>query len=86
VDIFLQSFIIGFSGAMMPGSLLTYTIDKSMKSGPKAGVLVSLGHALLELALVILLFFGIGKYLETPVAQTIIGILGGAVLVFLASA
>jgi len=82
VDIFLQSFIIGFSGAMMPGSLLTYTIDKSMKSGPKAGVLVSLGHALLELALVILLFFGIGKYLETPVAQTIIGILGGAVLVF----
>jgi threonine/homoserine/homoserine lactone efflux protein len=82
VDIFLQSFIIGFSGAMMPGSLLTYTIDKSMKSGPKAGLFVAFGHALLELVLVILLFLGIGKYLETPAVQTVIGGLGGSVLIF----
>lgn len=66
----------------MPGSLLTYTIEKSMKSGPKAGIFVSIGHALLELLVVILLFLGVGKYLETPLAQMIIGILGGAVLIF----
>jgi threonine/homoserine/homoserine lactone efflux protein len=82
MDIFIQSLIIGFSGAMMPGSLLTYTIEKSMKIGPKAGFLVSVGHSLLELLLVILLFLGLGKYLETPLAQMIIGILGGAVLIF----
>jgi len=66
----------------MPGSLLTYTVEKSLKIGPKAGPLVSLGHALLELVLVILLFIGVGQYLETPLAQMIIGFLGGAVLIF----
>lgn len=74
--------LIGYSGAMMPGSLLTYTLDKSMKTGAKAGILISIGHALLELALVILIFLGVGKYLGTSAAQMIIGILGGLVLIF----
>jgi threonine/homoserine/homoserine lactone efflux protein len=67
---------------MMPGSLLTYTLDKSIKTGAKAGILISIGHALLELALVILIFLGVGKYLGTAVAQMIIGMLGGLVLIF----
>jgi threonine/homoserine/homoserine lactone efflux protein len=74
--------LIGYSGAMMPGSLLTYTLDKSIKTGAKAGILISIGHALLELALVILIFLGVGKYLGTAVAQMIIGMLGGLVLIF----
>ena len=81
VEVFLQSLLIGYSGAMMPGSLLTYTLDKSIKTGPKAGLLISLGHALLEFFLVILLFLGLGKYLGTPVVQLIIGLLGGIVLI-----
>jgi threonine/homoserine/homoserine lactone efflux protein len=80
--IFIQSFLIGFSGAVMPGSLLTYTIERSMKSGAKAGLLISLGHALLELLLVILLLLGVGKYLGTTVAQIIIGFTGGIMLLF----
>lgn len=82
VQIFLQSLLIGYSGALMPGSLLTYTLDRSIKSGAKAGLLISIGHALLELVLVVLLFLGIGRYLGTPLAQMIIGILGGIVLFF----
>ncbi len=82
IEVFLRSMLIGYSGAMMPGSLLTYTLDKSMKTGAKAGILISLGHALLELSLVILIFLGVGKYLGTTAAQLIIGILGGLVLIF----
>lgn len=82
MDIFIKSFIIGFSGAIMPGSLLTYTMEKSIKSGPRAGIAVSVGHALLELLLVILLFLGVGRYLQTPLAQVIIGTIGGIVLIF----
>lgn len=81
VEVFLQSLLIGYSGALMPGSLLTYTLDKSIKSGTKAGLMISIGHALLELVLVILIFLGIGKYLGTTTAQLAIGILGGIVLV-----
>ena len=82
IEVFLQSMLIGYSGAIMPGSLLTYTLEKSIKSGTKAGVMISIGHSLLELVLVILIFLGIGKYLGTPPVQMIIGIIGGIVLIF----
>lgn len=82
IGIFLQSLLIGYSGAVMPGSLLTYTIEKSMKSGAKAGLMISVGHALLELVLVVLLFLGVGSYLGTTHAKILIGLIGGIILVF----
>jgi threonine/homoserine/homoserine lactone efflux protein len=82
-EIFLQSILIGYSGAMMPGSLLTYTLDQSLKHGFKAGLLISSGHILLEFLLVILILFGFGQYLTAAPAQMIIGVLGGIVLLFL---
>ncbi len=80
VAIFFQSLLIGYSGAMMPGSLLVYTMDKSMKTGARAGLLISIGHALLELLVVALLFMGVGTILKTEAAQTVIGIVGGFIL------
>lgn len=82
IRIFLQSMLIGYSGAIMPGSLLTYTLDRSIRIGAKAGFLISVGHALLEFLLVVLLFLGAGRYLQMPLAQIIIGGVGGAVLIF----
>lgn len=83
IAIFLKSLIIGYSGAVMPGPMLTYTVDKSLHHGAKSGLLVSLGHAFLELLLVILIFIGAGKYFATDTAKTIIGIIGGIILVYL---
>ena len=85
VAIFLQSLLIGYSGAVMPGSLLTYTLDQSLKSGVKAGFMVALGHISLELLLVILIFLGFGQYLNTNLAQIVVGLCGGIVLIFLGS-
>lgn len=81
--IFLQSLIIGYSGAIMPGPMFTYTVDKSIRYGIKPGLLVSLGHAFLELILVILIFAGIGKYLATDLASIIIGLIGSLILAYL---
>lgn len=75
-----SAFVVGLSGAMMPGSLLTYTIRKSLGSGPRAGFLVVLGHALLELALVTLIFLGFDRFLQSDAAQIIIGAGGGILL------
>ncbi len=80
VSIFLQSLLIGYSGAMMPGSLLTYTIDRSIKAGAKSGPLIVIGHSLLELVIVVLIFAGAGRVLATDTAQMIIGFAGGLVL------
>jgi threonine/homoserine/homoserine lactone efflux protein len=84
LGIFINSLIIGFSGAVMPGTVLTYTIDRSMRYGSRAGFLVSLGHALLELILVIMIYLGLGKLLASDIIRMIIGIIGGLVLLYLA--
>lgn len=81
--VFLKSLIIGYSGAVMPGPMLTYTIDKSIQRGAKSGLLVSFGHAVVELLLVIFLFVGAGKYLTMSISKTIIGIIGGIILVYM---
>ncbi|MBP1761838.1 MAG: putative threonine efflux protein [Firmicutes bacterium] len=83
LTIFFKSLLIAYSGAIMPGSVFTYTVDRSLRHGVKAGLLVSLGHAMLELILVILIFVGAGKYLAAEGAGIGIALIGGIVLVYL---
>ncbi len=78
--LFLSALTVGFSGAMMPGSLLTYTIEQSLKSGARAGLLITLGHALLEIVIIILIFLGLGSILKTNAAQIAISLAGGVLL------
>jgi threonine/homoserine/homoserine lactone efflux protein len=78
--VFLSSVALAFSGAVMPGPLLTLTIRKALEIGPKSGFLLIFGHALLELALVVLIFLGFDIALKSNVAQIAIGLVGGALL------
>ena len=82
IGTFLQSLLIGYSGAVMPGPLLTYNINQSMRVGVRSGFLLVAGHALLELATIALLFLGVGTFLSTNIAQIIIGSAGGIILIF----
>lgn len=84
-SIFAASLIMGFSGAIMPGPVLTVTINESLRRGFKAGPLIILGHAFLELLLVILLLFGFGNVLGVPLIQGLIGLVGGCFLLWMAS-
>ncbi len=80
---FLSALGVGFSGAIMPGSLLTYTIRKSLTSGPIAGLIITAGHAALELFLIILIFLGFDTVLQSELAQFLISILGGGLLIYM---
>lgn len=77
----LSSFAIGFSGALMPGPLLGMTIDIGLKKGLKGGVLIALGHALLDLVTLVLLMVGLKEVMTNTLVSAVIGIVGGAVLV-----
>ncbi len=81
--VFLSALGLAFSGAIMPGPVLTYTIRQSLSTGPKAGFLIMLGHAILEIALIGLIFLGFDAILQSPAAQTAIGLAGGAMLIWL---
>ena len=64
--IFVSAFLIGFSGAMMPGPLLGVTIDGSLK-GMDSGTIDVLGHGILEFLLIIIMLFGLRTSL--PIRQ-----------------
>jgi threonine/homoserine/homoserine lactone efflux protein len=82
--IFAASFVLGLSGALMPGPLLTVTIGEAARKGFIAGPLLVLGHALLELALVICFFFGFGAYLAKPGIFATVAIIGSFLLLWMA--
>jgi threonine/homoserine/homoserine lactone efflux protein len=81
--LFITAFLVGLSGAMMPGPLLTVTIAESARRGFKAGPFIVLGHAILELALIIALLAGLSLYLQKPVVTMVISVVGGAFLLFM---
>lgn len=81
--IFFSAFLIGFSGAMMPGPMLGITIDGSLKKGWTAGPLIVLGHGLLEFMLIIVMLLGLKDFFSNPTVAGFIGLFGGAFLAWM---
>src|SRR5512140_2375567 len=79
----LSSFIVAFSGALVPGPLFTITIGESVKRGFVAGPLIILGHGILELFLVLLLVTGMTPFLRTDGAKLAIAVIGGIILLIM---
>lgn len=75
----LQVIIISFSGVMAPGPMLTATVAHGVRS-PHAGLLISIGHGIIEVPLMIALAFGVGTVLENEIVGRFIFVLGGVFL------
>lgn len=81
--LFATSLVVGFSGAMMPGPLVTMTVSESAKRGFRAAPLLVVGHGIAELAVVVALAGGLSWWLRLPAVTGTIGLLGGVVLVWM---
>ena len=81
--LFWSAFVIGLSGALTPGPMLTATIAETCKRGFWSGPLIVAGHALLELALLVALIAGLNVWLTRPLVLGWIGIGGGLMLAVL---
>jgi threonine/homoserine/homoserine lactone efflux protein len=82
--LFGSAFLIGLSGAMMPGPMLTATIADAMRRGFWAGPLIVLGHAALELTLLTAMVAGLAPWLRNPLFLGILGVGGGLLLLRMA--
>jgi threonine/homoserine/homoserine lactone efflux protein len=78
--IFGMAFVLGLSGAVMPGPVLAVTIKGVAKSGFWFGPFLVLGHASLELPVVFGLGFGLGEFLVKRSVLGCISLVGGFVL------
>jgi threonine/homoserine/homoserine lactone efflux protein len=82
--IFITSFIIAFSGAMMPGPLLTVTISESAQRGGWAGPKLIAGHAVLEIALITGILLGLAPLLQNETFFIIVALAGGGIMIWMA--
>jgi threonine/homoserine/homoserine lactone efflux protein len=78
-----MTFIISFSGAIMPGPVLTVTISEVTKRGFISAPLIVLGHAIIELVLLILLMIGLSHFIKSSLVLGTIGILGCGALIWM---
>jgi threonine/homoserine/homoserine lactone efflux protein len=78
--VFWTSFLIGFSGALVPGPVLTVTIKEAGRRGARAGPLVVLGHGLTEIAITVALILGLSAFLNDDRVRLVIAVVGGGFL------
>jgi len=82
IPVLLSVVVISFSGVMMPGPLFAVTLAKSYKS-PWTGTQVALGHAVIEVPLILLIYFGFARFFEDTAVQLVLSILGGGMIIWL---
>jgi threonine/homoserine/homoserine lactone efflux protein len=83
LEIFIFSFLVALTGALSPGPLLTFTIYKSIKEkrGYLEAIYILLGHATIELVLILALLAGASFFIQNIIFLTVVGIIGGIFLV-----
>lgn len=82
LPILLSVVVISLSGVMMPGPMFAVTLAKSYKS-PLAGAQMSLGHAVIEVPLILLIYFGFAQFFQNITVQLVLSILGGGMIIWL---
>ena len=81
LSIFIISFTIALSGALVPGPLFATVVYQSAKRGFKTGPLIILGHGILEIAMVAFITLGFSRFLNNPVIIKGISLAGALVLI-----
>ena len=82
LPILLSVVVISLSGVMMPGPMFAVTLAKSYRS-PWAGAQISLGHAVIEVPLILLIYFGFAQFFQNTIVQITLGIVGGGMIIWL---
>ncbi len=73
---------ISLTGVMLPGPLTAATIAKGYRD-KHAGAWITAGHAVIEIPLIAIIYFGFGRFINSPQAETGIYLVGGLMLLYL---
>jgi threonine/homoserine/homoserine lactone efflux protein len=73
---------VSLSGVISPGPFFAVTLAKSYKS-PWAGTFMALGHAVVEVPLILLIYFGFAHFFKYHGVQVILFLAGGAMILWM---
>lgn len=84
LPLFLVSVIaISLTGVMMPGPVTAVTVTRGAQR-KEAGALVALGHGIVEIPLILLIYLGFARFLTLPEVKISVGLAGGLVMIWMA--
>jgi len=78
----LKTILISLSGVMAPGAVTAAAVAHGARRR-WAGTLMALGHGIVEIPLIFLLMFGLGVLFQASGFKIVVGLLGGAFLVWM---
>jgi threonine/homoserine/homoserine lactone efflux protein len=73
---------ISLTGVMLPGPMTAATIAKGY-SDKHAGAWIAAGHAVIEIPLIAVIYFGFGHFISSPQVTKVIYLVGGLMLLYL---
>ena len=79
----VQVIVISLSGVMAPGPVTAAALGMGARSR-YAGLLLAVGHGIVEFPLIVLIVLGMDRILKLPSAQIVIGLAGGGFLLIMA--
>lgn len=77
-----EAVFISLSGVMAPGPITAVAVGKGSEK-PAAGVWIAIGHGIIEIPLMVAVYFGVGHLFRADSVKTVIGILGGLFVVWM---
>jgi len=83
IAVYLFSFSMAIGAVLTPGPVTTAIISQAPRLGWKTGLMVSIGHAVMELLMVVLIAFGLSTVLGSEPVQVAIAVLGGLLLLYM---
>ena len=84
LPLFLVSvFAISITGALMPGPVTAVIVTRGSQHR-EAGALIAVGHGLIELPLIALIYFGLASFINMDSVRIAVGLIGGSVLLWMA--
>lgn len=80
--VIMSVIVISLSGVMMPGPMFAVAIAKSYHN-PWAGMKISIGHAIIEVPIILLIYFGFARFFQLQAVQIVLSLLGGGMLIWM---
>jgi threonine/homoserine/homoserine lactone efflux protein len=74
--------LISLSGVLLPGPLFAATIEKAAKR-KTAGLLIAIGHGIVEFPLMFLIYFWLSQFVIPDVVPITVGLVGGLLMIYM---